>query len=281
MPKDLFDGLTDEGRFHLSTLMCPVHRQRKLLEIHHRLQSGETCRVVSTQVMEAGIDIDFPVGYRALAGLDPIIQAAGRINREAKQTRVDIFVFEPDTEHIKRIPQYIAETGAVARSVLRDFSADPTSIAAIDAYYANLYALHDDSGFDVKGILEYLDRGPNSINFEFKTAAENFKLIEDDTVAVVIPYDKEAKDRINELKQTNYPFSTLRKLQVYTVNIYEQEFQSLQALGVIQTVADICYVLDESQMNSYYCENTGLLLPASRGGEGISRLAKPERRFLV
>ncbi len=267
--KGLFDGLVGEGRFHLSTLMCPVHRKVTLKEIRQRLQNGDICRVVSTQVMEAGIDVDFPVGYRALAGLDSIIQAAGRINREGKQSSGYMLVFDPKTDFIKRTPTFIAQTGAVAKSTLRDFASDPTTIAAIEAYYDRLYNLHDDGSFDVKNILGYFDKGFREPEFDFKTAAENFKLIDDDTVAVVIPYDDEAKSRLRELSYTLYPFNTLRKLQVYTVNIYEREFQNLQSLGVIQTRADVCNVLDENQMEHYYHPKTGLVLPESRGGEAI------------
>ncbi len=267
--KGLFDGLVGEGRFHLSTLMCPVHRKVILTEIRQRLEDGDVCRVVSTQVMEAGIDVDFPVGYRALAGLDSIIQAAGRINREGKQSIGEMLVFDPKTDFIKRTPIFIAQTGAVAKSTLRDFSTDPTTIAAIEAYYDRLYTLHDKASFDARRILSFLDKGSRSLDFDFKTAAENFKLIDDDTVSVVIPYDKEAKIRLRELRHTLYPFSTLRKLQVYTVNIYEREFQSLQSLGVIQTIADVCHVLDEDWMKHYYHPQTGLVLPESRGGEAI------------
>lgn len=75
--KGLFDQLDDEGSFHLSTLMCPTHRKEVLSEVRARLQTGQLCRVISTQVMEAGIDVDFPVGFRALAGLDSLLQAPG------------------------------------------------------------------------------------------------------------------------------------------------------------------------------------------------------------
>jgi CRISPR-associated endonuclease/helicase Cas3 len=261
--KGLFDGLAEEGRFHLSTLMCPAHRKKTLLIIRDRLKNEETCRVVSTQVMEAGIDVDFPVGYRALAGLDSVIQAAGRVNREGKKPSGDVYVFEPQSNFIKRTPTYIKQTADVARSILRDFSADPVSIKAIIAYFEMLYNLHDKRAFDAKEILPCFDK---SEGFDFKTAAEKFRLIENNTVTVIIPYNEEAAKWVEVLRYTPYPASTLRKLQGYTVNIYEKEFQSLNTKGVIEMAADTYPVLND--MN-YYDAQTGIILPARDGGEAI------------
>jgi len=263
--KGLFDGLSKDGRFHLSTLMCPTHRKKTLVTIRERLKNGEICRVVSTQVMEAGIDVDFPVGYRALAGLDSIIQAAGRVNREGKMASGEMFVFEPETELIKRTPSYIKQTADVARSILREFDRDPTTREAIYAYYRMLDTLQDTKrASDTQEILAYLDK-PDG--FDFKTAAEKFKLIENNTVAVIIPYNDEALDWLEELRYTLYPSATLRKLQSYTVNIYEQEFQALNAQGAIEMVADAYAVLKEMEMN--YDPQTGIILPARDGGAAV------------
>jgi CRISPR-associated endonuclease/helicase Cas3 len=261
--KGLFDGLAEEGRFHLSTLMCPAHRKETLVTIRERLKNEGTCRVVSTQVMEAGIDVDFPVGYRALAGLDSIIQAAGRVNREGKRPSGEMFVFEPESEFIKRTPTYIKQTADVARSILRDFGVDPTSMQAISAYFNMLITLQDKRIFDAKEILPCFDK---SDGFDFKTAAEKFKLIEDNTVAVIIPYNDKAAKLVEELRYTPYPASTLRKLQGYTVNVYEQEFQALNAKGVIGMAADAYAVLTDT---SYYDAQTGIIIPARDGGEAI------------
>lgn len=262
--KGLFDGLAEEGRFHLSTLMCPAHRKQALLTIRERLKNGETCRVVSTQVMEAGIDVDFPVGYRALAGLDSVIQAAGRVNREGKKTSGEMFVFEPESEFIKRTPTYIKQTADAARSILRDFGADPASIEAINAYFKLLDTLQDPKrASDAREILTCFEK---SAGFDFKTAAEKFKLIDNSTVAVIIPYNDEAAKWVEALRYTPYPASTLRKLQSYTVNIYEQEFQALNAKGVIAMAADAYAVLTDM---SYYDAQTGIDLPARDGGEAI------------
>lgn len=267
--KGIFDGLNGEGNFHLSTLMCPTHRKTILAEIRKRLEQDQLCRVISTQVMEAGIDVDFPAGYRALAGLDSIIQAAGRVNREGKQPSANMFIFQPQTAFIKRTPAFIEQTAAVAHSILREFAEDPTTIPAIDAYYRQLYTLQDKRAFDVRQILNYFDKGTGRFDFDFKTAAANFKLIDDNTVAVLIPYNSEARKLLETLKYTPYPSSTLRKLQPFTVNVYEREFLALQSQGAIQTIHESYHTLDDRWMQTHYHLQTGLLLPESIDGEAV------------
>ncbi|MBK9052879.1 MAG: hypothetical protein IPL78_18775 [Chloroflexi bacterium] len=247
-------------------LMCPTHRKETLYTIRRRLENGENCRVVSTQVMEAGIDVDFPLGYRAMAGLDSIIQAAGRINREGKRESGEIHVFEPDTPFIKKMPIFVQQGVAVSESILRHYSDDPVSIKAITAYFRMLYTLHDERSFDAKEIIPCFEKGLGELNFDFKTAAERFNLIDSNTVPVIVPYNEEAKQLIGELKNTPYPATTLRKLQMYTVNIYEYEFESLQSKGVIETYHEKYEVLNNQ---NFYDEQTGLILPADDGGQAF------------
>ena len=261
--KGLFNGLIEDGRFHLSTLMCPAHRKEILGQIRQRLNEGSTCRVISTQVMEAGIDIDFPVGYRSLAGLDSIIQAAGRVNRERHSLIGEVFVFEPVSTYVKRTPAFIEQGSAVTREILHRFAADPISTTAIEAYFAELYTLHDRHAFDINDILAFFDRGDQ---FKFKTAAENFHIIDSQTVTVIIPYNKEAKELIEELKYAIYPVSVLRKLQPFTISIYEPEYQALNNNGAIKIIGDRYSVL--SDVAYYHCQ-TGLLIPENGGGEAI------------
>ena len=264
--RGLFELIPAEGRYHLSTLMCPAHRKQTIAEIRERLSSGNPCRVISTQIMEAGIDIDFPVGYRAISGLDSIIQAAGRVNREARQKMGRIYVFEPDSPHVKRIPAYIQQGAAVARSILRDYP-DPVSMDAIQAYFQKLYTLQGERNFDARNILGYFEKQIHQeLNFDFKTAAEQFKLIDENTVAVIIPFDNQARRLIREVRTSLYPASYKRSLQVYAVNIYEHEYQLLQDQGFIDHCADTYAVLNDMKQ---YHPGTGLVIPETSRGEAL------------
>ncbi len=265
----LFSGLQgDEGNYHLSTLMCPAHRRAKVAEIKERLQKQQPCRVVSTTVMEAGIDLDFPVGYRALAGLDSINQAAGRINREMKRGVSEMFIFEPKTAFIKKTPSFLKQSAEVTRMVLRDHAAAPISIPAIEAFFRRLYDLQDPNiSFDFKRIMECFDSEDG--RFKFETAAREFQIIEDPTVTVIIPYNKEAERLIEDLQHVQYPSKTLRGLQPYTVSIFEGEFDKLSSKGVILTIDDKYHYLNPSHFKQYYDPHRGLLVPESVGGDGL------------
>lgn len=264
----LFGGLRGEGNFHLSTLMCPAHRRAKLAEIKQRLTSGEPCRVVSTTVMEAGVDLDFPVGYRALAGLDSINQAAGRVNREMKRGVCEMFIFEPKSEYIKKTPAFLKQSAEVARVILRDQPETPISIPAIAAFFGKLYDLQDPTiSFDYKRIMQCFDSHDG--RFEFETAARAFQIIEDPTVTVIIPFNDTAEQLIEELKYTNYPFSTLRRLQPYTVSVFESEFDKLSSRGVIVTINETYHILNPDYTREYYDPECGLTIPETNGGDGL------------
>jgi CRISPR-associated endonuclease/helicase Cas3 len=262
--KGLFEGVKAKGRFHLSTLMCPAHRKETITKIKERLKQGLDCRVISTQIMEAGIDVDFPVGYRAISGLDSIIQAGGRVNREGRQTTGDLYVFEPDSAFVKRTPAYIQQGADVARKTLRDYPDDPISLDAIRDYFDFLYGFHDESAFDSKSIIDCFDKG--GLNFDFESAARRFRLIEDISMSVIIQYDKTAISILEEARASKFPKQYARKLQMYTVNIYEHEFQALQSKGLIDLYNDTYAVLND---NNYYNAETGLVIPESAGGEAI------------
>lgn len=260
----LFGQLEQQGRFHLSTLMCPAHRKSVVEKIKMNLADGRTCRVVSTQIMEAGIDVDFPVGYRALAGLDSIVQASGRVNREGKRNSGTLYVFQPKTDFIKRVPAYIRQTAGIAGIVMEEFE-DPISIEALSAYYQLLFDLQDPQNFDRLGIMDHFEKGIlDEPDFDFKTAAEKFKMIENDTVSVIIPWDDNAVELIKRLRFIPEPASLLRSLQPYTVNIYPQEFSVLEQYALVEILHERFAVL--SSLEEAYNPETGLVIPDDAHG---------------
>jgi len=257
--REIFSGIQPNNSFHLSTLMCAAHRSVTLLKIRNHLDKGEPCRLVSTQLVEAGVDIDFPIGYRALAGLDSIIQAAGRVNRNMKSEKGTLFVFEPQSPAIRRIPAFIQQGADVARQILREFEKDPISSEAIKEYYRRMYQFQDEQSFDRQDILGCFEKmGIRDADFDFKTAAEKFRLIADPTVSIVIKFDDQAERLLKEVIQTTNPGMFIRQLQPYTVNIYEKEFNSLLNLGKIDIYHDTFSVLNDMQD---YNDETGLRIP--------------------
>jgi CRISPR-associated endonuclease/helicase Cas3 len=264
--KGVFQKLKPEGRYHLSTLMCPAHRKETIAQIKERLAAKLPCRVVSTQVMEAGVDLDFPVGFRALAGLDSIVQAAGRVNRENKRGTGTLFVFEPDSEFVKHTPAYIRQTADVARIILDQYE-DPISIPALTAYYRELYGVQAEKAFDRQGIMACFEKGiDDEPAFDFKTAAERFKIIDSDTVSIIVPWNDFAMKEINKLRYADLPISFLRSLQPYSVNIYPNEFNALYQSGNVEIIKDRFVVLVGMEEEVYNPE-TGLVIPDMAVGE--------------
>ena len=173
-------------------------------------------------------------------------------------------MFEPDTAFIQRTPTFIKQTAGAARSVLRDHLADPVSLKAIEAYYSLLDVLQDpQKATDAKQVLADLNRMDG---FDFKTAGEKFKIIEDITVPIIIPYTEESQSLIERLAFIEHPTGILRQLQLFTVNVYEREFENINTQGVITMVADKYAVLNDMVM---YDLETGIILPTKESGVAI------------
>lgn len=264
--RQLFDLLPDDGcRFHLSALMCPQHRTKKLVEIRTRLEEGKPIRLISTQLIEAGVNIDFPVVYRSLAGLDAIAQAAGRCDREGNLTATrgvpagKLFVFSPD---FNEPPGHIRSSVASALEVLSQVGNDPLSLDCIEQYFRTHYWKHADIT-DQNGILDCwplrLSNQDDLLLFKFKTCAENFRLIDDYSMPVIIPYDNRGEELCDKLKNTYEPReirSIARKLQRYTVNIPPAQHLGLCSTGVLLSVhSDNFYILGS---DPHYSDEYGL-----------------------
>lgn len=220
--REIFERLGwDKGNFHLSALMCPQHRSKVIREVRERLKARRTVRLVSTQLIEAGVDVDFPVVYRALAGLDSIAQAAGRCNRHGLlESKGKTFVFNPEDQEGEK---YFRETAQVASQLL-DLHEDLLSEEAIRHYF-DLYYYRQKHRWDAEHICDdfRLD-GANTLFpfvFQFASAAEKFRLIGEWQVPLIIPYDDRARSLIAELRNKSIPLhrALLRGLQRYTVQI--------------------------------------------------------------
>jgi len=243
--RNLYQGLTeDEGLHHLSALMCPVHRSQKLDEIRLRLKNKQTCRVVSTQLIEAGVDIDFPVVFRAISGIDSIAQAAGRCNREGNLDKGQVFVFEPECGIP---PGHFRQTAQAAESVIRRYPDDILSLDAIEEYF-ELYYWTKGEKLDEYRIMESLHEGLRNGDFPFKTIAEKFQFIKDYMKPVVIPFDGEARGLIKSIENHKKPAILSRKLQKYSVSISPYQWKSLLECGSIEIRAELYPVLIDEQL---------------------------------
>ncbi len=235
----LFEALPKEGAYHLSTLMYPAHRRAVLEEIRARLKHEPPlpCRVVSTSLVEAGVDLDFPTVYREEAGLDSQVQAAGRCNREGKRSPDNsvVYIFEAaDVESTKR-PQGLNQLIEVAR-IAGECYPDTASPEAIEAYFQNLYFFKGPEEMDKKAVIRCLEQGDRPIqpSYPFAQLARDVQFIKEDTHAVLIPLCEEAKQAATELLQGRRSRELMRVAGQYEVSIYEKDFMALYSAGMLE-----------------------------------------------
>ena len=253
----IFSKLSGEGCFHLSTLMCPAHRQAQLAEIRRRLSSGLPCRVVSTSLVEAGVDVDFPAVYREEAGLDSVLQAAGRCNREGKRAAAEsiVIVFQGED----RPPKLFDTQIEVGRMVI-ERQTDLTSSQAVHDYFHELLEVKGQASQDQKDIMDMMAKQL----FPFQSVAERFHIIDNVTRTVYIPIGEGAA-LVDSLRHGERSRSLFRKLGRYGVSVYEGHFRSLDSAGALELLEDGSAVLLNLNL---YSEQTGLSLQAE-GGQGI------------
>lgn len=233
------------GLWHLSGLMCAQHRSDTIADIKQTLvtrrqalaagQSPAPIRVISTQLVEAGVDIDFPVVYRALAGLDSIAQAAGRCNREGRLDKGEVHVFVPP----KPAPPGLLRMAEQATRILWEAlppEADPMGVERFAEFFRRLYG---DADLDAKDVCNLLRAGKVG-DVNFRTAAERFRMIDEaEGATVFVRYKRNADDDaidvlLNTLKKEGPQRWLLRKLQRYGVSIYQRDLQRLEGQGDIE-----------------------------------------------
>ena len=246
--KELFESIRElEGGGHLTTLMCARHRREKLESVRGRLREGDAVRLVATSLVEAGVDVDFPVVFRAEAGLESIIQAAGRCNREGKAPMGDIVVFQPADAGRHKSPPETAQLAAAAREVMRHHD-DPTSLEAIEDFFRQVYWIKG-SALDAHRILARIAERRSSLDFPFEDIAAEFRLIETGMVPVIVPYRGEdgADDRVDgllrELEWRERPGRISRHLQPYAVQVPPSARAALLSAGAARTVREADFSL--------------------------------------
>ena len=247
--QEVYEALPSEGRFHLSTLMCPVHRKQKLDEIRERLKSGKTCRVVSTSLIEAGVDVDFPRVFREMAGLDSIQQAAGRCNRVGKRSAESSIVTVFESEN--KVNKLIAVNRDAAEETVRDWT-QPNTTSTIERYFkAYRDFLRND---DKSGVITASEKGISGCGLPFEWIAKEFKLIDQNTFAVYIPIG-EGKELVSRLREGERSRGLYRRAGMYSVSVYQNQFDSLINAGAAEPFGEDAAFLTDC---SLYSDEKGL-----------------------
>lgn len=216
-------------KYGVIVVLCPAHRKARIKEIRERLKIGLPCRVVSTSLIEAGVDVDFPRVYREEAGLDSVLQAAGRCNREGKrpldESLVTVFTVQNTTP-----PPYMRQPAAAMKNISKRME-DITSLAAIRAYFEFYRDLYGKEDLDREKILKAFESG----TLPFASVAEKVRVIESCTTPVYIPIDQ-GEALVERLYHGERSRTLFRKLGQYSVNVYPQQLAALREAGAVQSI---------------------------------------------
>jgi len=266
----LYDLVLDRGTldcdsvFHLTTLMYPQHRSRVIEKIRMRLKERLPCIVLATSLVEAGVDLDFRAVYRAVSGIDSIVQAAGRCNREMRYTPEEstVFLFREDMSY--SLPIDVRHRAEVARSVLPDIGntdahLDMDSLDVIEKYFTRL---HHYGSLDNKDFVGRLSRwNTKTLSIPFAEVASDFNMVEDTTCSVIVPTETNRQE-IDALMSGRATRGTMRRLSHFGVGIYKRDRDALLRSGAIDVIGENTFVLlDQGR----YSEEVGLDLGETTG----------------
>lgn len=261
----LYELLQSEGDsgdrcvYHLSTLMHPIHRSRVIGEIRAKVREGLPCVVVSTSLVEAGVDLDFAFVFRAVAGIDSMVQAAGRCNREMRRASHDsiVYLFEPEMNYA--LPPEISQCAEVARLVapgLRE-AMDDLELDSLQTVHAYFSALYEHRSLDDKSIVSHLSEygiSGSIPSIPYDSVASSFQMVKSGAYPVIIPSEHNAKD-IDALTSGKPSRDTMRRLGRWSVNVYKNDRDALLKSGSIEPVGEgIFLLLDDAR----YSEEFGL-----------------------
>ena len=255
--REIFNRLPqDEGIcLHLSRMMCPEHVRQTILLLKEALKDehNTVIRVVATQLIEAGVDIDFPVVYRQQAGLDSILQAAGRCNREGLHKLGTTHVFSLQKEHT--LPSgHIMQTNNARLNMVGQF--DWFSPEAMREYYRQLYSKIESFDETVFGKVRYsMHELLYKQDAEFEQAANCFRLIDDKTTAVVVNWQY-GMELAGRLKEEGLTYRLAKMLSQYSVNVRQSDMRLLQASGAVEEVIEGIFVVSSP---ACYDDKVGLI----------------------
>ena len=253
--------------YHLSAQMCPRHRTVVLDVIKELLRFGKPCLLISTQLVEAGVDIDFPCVFREIAGADSLAQAAGRCNREGRMKGLGkVFFFESAEDYA--LPGFLQMAAAKGNEVLSlsEFSDDPLAPAVVTRYFSLLYDAYRDNQDRLSVLTELLPSTfprttTDFLVYKFRTLGENFHLINEPSTSVFIPYGDEGFALCEKLR-TTYAIGEqrqiARKLQRFAVSLRSPTPVNREGKPIAEYVHDAYWILTNPTIN--YDSDFGIVL---------------------
>ena len=255
--QEIFQLLQGEGVYHLSTSMYPKHRKRVLECVRERLKNKKNCILIATSLVEAGVDLDFACVYRQIAGVDSIIQAGGRCNREgledAAKSNVYIFDFD-DMKTLQNQRQQID----ITKSILADHD-NVADLESISEYFERLYHFRG-SALDKKNIMGEFHHP----KYNYVKVGKEFKLIEESTKTIYVNREPEADILLQELKQQGASKERMRRAGQYCVQIYGDEdqrdsfFGKLYGAGMVRAISADMEDFFELVSPEQYTQDCGL-----------------------
>lgn len=278
--RELFEAarqfLSERPVFHLSAQMCPQHRAEILDIVKGFLQLGKPCLLVSTQLIEAGVDIDFPCVFREMAGADSLAQAAGRCNREGRLEALGrVFFFESAENH--PLPGFLATAAAKGREVLAlpEFADDLLSPTLVTRYFELLYADQKQSLDRLNVLSALIPYHMPAVNedflvYQFRTLGKSFHLISEPSISVFVPYGKEGHDLCEKLRKAYAPGERrrlVRKLSRYAVSLRGPEPRDANGNLIAELIHDTWWIL--SNPVQYYDKDFGICNQAKTDYLGI------------